>query len=154
MDHQSPNMVVPERAPAGVVWFVALVAMLPWLLALGHLAELPAEAARQDLADGHWWPGLGGALILGGVAVGLAAIASRVVAQRAPHLVASILVILAFVMGWVVRPLAWRHAPADLFAIERGKIWVVYLVLSVLGIILVAGVGLQRRGSSLKVPQR
>ena len=130
-----------------VVWLLALLATLPWLAALHHLGALPAEAARQDLADGRAWPGLLAAQIIGGTAVGLAVIGSWVIARRAPHLVAGVLLVLALVMGWVVRPLAWRHAPVDVFLIERGKIWVVWLALSVIGMGVVAGAGMLARHS-------
>lgn len=132
----------PEDTGATALWFLALLATLPWILALLHLGALPAEAARQDLADGSAWPGLHAARIIGGSAIGLAILGARVIARRAPHLVAGVLLVLAVIMGWVVRPMAWRHAPVDVFLIERGKIWVVWLGLSVLGIGLVAGVGL------------
>jgi hypothetical protein len=63
--------------------------------------------------------------------------------------VAGILLALALVMGWIVRPLAWRHAPVDvLLTIARGKIWVVWLALSMLGTVIVAAVGLVARRST------
>jgi lysophospholipase L1-like esterase len=130
------------------VWFFALLAMLPWLLALQHLGALPAEAARQDLADGRWWPGLLPAMVIGSGAVSLAIIGSWLLARRTPHLVAGVLILLALIMGWVVRPMAWRHAPVDVFLIERGKIWVVWFGLSVLGIGVVAAVGFLARRSA------
>ena len=138
---------------ATVVWFLALLATLPWLAALQHLGALPAEAARQNLADGAAWPGLLAARIIGGIAVGFTVVGAWVIARRAPHLVAGVLVALALVMGWVVRPLAWRHAPPDVFLIERGKIWVVWFMLSVIGMGLVAGAGLlARRSARLSAP--
>jgi hypothetical protein len=140
--------VARARKSGIVVWLLALVAMLPWLSALQHLGALPAEAARQQLADGRAWPGLITAQIMGGIALSLAAIGAWVLARRAPHLVAGVLVALAVVMGWVVRPLAWRRAPVDVFLIERGKSWVVWLALSVLGMGLVAGAGLLVRRSA------
>ena len=140
--------VTPTSAGVMVVWLLAVLATLPWLAALGHLGSLPAEAARQDLADGQAWPGLLAARIIGGMAVGLAILGSWVIARRAPHLVAGVLVVLALVMDWVVRPLAWRHAPVDVFLIERGKIWVVWLALSVLGMWVVAGAGIVARRSA------
>lgn len=139
MGERSRTTVTPTRAGATVVWLLALLAMLPWLAALQHLGTLPAEAARQDLADGQPWPGLRAARVVGGLAVGLAVIGAALIARRAPHLVAGLLVVLAVVMDWVVRPLAWRHAPVDVFLIERGKRWAVWLALSVLGMGLVAG---------------
>jgi hypothetical protein len=132
---------------AALVWFLALLAMLPWLAALEHLGALPAETARQDLTDGQAWPGLEAAQIIGGLALSLAVFSAWLIARRAPHIVVSVLVVLAAVMGWVVRPLAWRHAPPDVFLIERGKVWVVWLVISVLGMILVAGAGFLARRS-------
>jgi hypothetical protein len=95
------------------VWLVALLAMLPWLIALHHVVTLPSEAARQDLTDGRAWPGLLAAQMISGAAVGLAVVGTCLVARRAPQLVVGFLVVLALVMGWVVRPLLWRHAPAD-----------------------------------------
>ena len=53
---RSRTTVSPTRADATVVWLLAVLAMLPWLAALQHLGTLPAEAARQDLADGQPWP--------------------------------------------------------------------------------------------------
>jgi hypothetical protein len=135
-----------ERATA--VWLLAVLSTLPWIVALLHLGALPAEAARQDLADGRMWPGLLAALIIGGIAVGATVIGSWVLARRAPHLVAGVLLALALVMGWVVRPLGWRHAPVDVFIIERGKIWIVWLALSVLGTGIVAVAGLLARRSA------
>ena len=140
-------MTVPS-APVMVVWLLALLATLPWLAALHHLGALPAEAARQDLADGRAWPGLLAAQIIGCIAVCLTVVGSWVIARRAPHLVAGLLITLALFMGWVVRPLAWRHAPVDVFLIERGKIWVVWLALSVLGMGIVARAGLLARRSA------
>ena len=134
--------VIPTSARVTVVWLLVVLGTLPWLAALHHLGALPAEAARQDLADGPVWPGLLAAQIIGSIAVGLAVIGSWVIARCAPHLVAGVLIALALVMCWVVRPLAWRHAPVDVFLIERGKIWVVWLALSVLGTVIVAGAGL------------
>jgi hypothetical protein len=147
MGERSRTTVAPTRAGAPVVWLLAVLAMAPWLAALQHLGSLPAEAARQELADGQPWPGLLAARTVGAIAVGLAVIGSWLIARRAPHLVAGILMVLAVVMGWVVRPLAWRHAPVDVFLIERGKIWVVWLALSVFGMGLVAGAGLLARRS-------
>jgi hypothetical protein len=148
---RSRTTVSPTRADATVVWLLALLAMLPWLAALQHLGTLPAEAARQDLADGQPWPGLLTARVVGGMALGTAVIGAWLIAGRAPHLVAGLLVVLALVMGWVVRPLAWRHAPADVFLIERGKLWVAWLALSALGMGLVAGAGwLVRRSARLR----
>ena len=140
--------VAMPSARVMVVWVLALLATLPWLAALHHLGALPAEAARQDLADGRAWPGLLAAQIIGCIAIGLAVVGSWVIARRAPHLVAGVLMALALVMGWVVRPLAWRHAPVDVFLIERGKIWVVWLALSVFGIGIVAGAGMLARRSA------
>lgn len=140
--------VIPTSARVTVVWLLVVLGTLPWLAALHHLGALPAEAARQDLADGRVWPGLLAAQIIGGSAVGLAVIGSWVIARCAPHLVVGVLIALAPVMCWVVRPLAWRHAPVDVFLIERGKIWVVWLALSVLGMGLVAGVGWLTRHST------
>jgi hypothetical protein len=94
--------VAPTRAGATVVW---LLALLPWLAALQHLGTLPAEAARQNLADGQPWPGLLTARVVGVMAVGIAVIGACLIAPRAPHLVASLLVVLALAMGWIVRPL-------------------------------------------------
>jgi hypothetical protein len=125
-----------------MVWLLALVAMLPWLAALEHLRTLPAVAARRAGTDGLMWPGLLTAQIVGVIALALAVVATRWMARRAPHLVAGVLAALALVMGWVVRPLAWRHAPLDVFLIERGKIWVFWLGLSALGMVLVTGAGL------------
>jgi hypothetical protein len=137
----------PSRATA--VWFLAALSTLPWLAALEHLATLPTEAAKQDLADGGMWPGLLAAVIVGGIAIGVTLFSSWVLAQRAPHLVAGVLLALALVMGWVVRPLAWRHAPGDvLLILERGKIWVVWLALNLLGTVIVAAVGLLVRRSA------
>jgi hypothetical protein len=133
---------------ATAVWLLAVLGTLPWLAALEHLVALPAEAARQDLADGRMWPGLLAAEVIGGIAIGVTLLSSWVIARRAPHLVAGVLLALALVMGWIVRPLAWRHAPVDVFLIERGKIWVVWLALSVLGMAIVAAVGLLTRRSS------
>jgi hypothetical protein len=130
------------------VWLTALLAMLPWFLALSHLVTLPADAARQELTDGQVWPGLLAAQIIGGIALTLALVGAWVVARRAPHLVVGVLLVLALIMGWVVRPLAWRHAPVDVFLIERGKIWVVWLALSVLGMLLVTAVGVWARLSA------
>jgi hypothetical protein len=144
----SRSLDAPTRARATVVWLLALLAMLPWLAALQHLGTLPAEAAVQGLADGQRWPGLLAARIVGGLAVGLAVLGAWLTARRVPHLVAGILLALAVVMGWVVRPLAWRHAPPDVFLIERGKNWVVWLALSVIGMGLVAGAGLLVRRSA------
>lgn len=70
------------------------------------------------------------------------------IARRAPHLVVGVLMTLALVMGWVVRPLAWRHAPVDVFLIERGKTWVVWLALSVLGMGVVASAAMLARRSA------
>ena len=85
------------------------------------------------------------------MALGLAVIGAWLIAWRAPHLVAGLLVVLALVMGWLVRPLAWRHAPVDVFLIERGKLWVAWLALSALGMGLVAGAGwLVRRSARLR----
>jgi hypothetical protein len=148
MGERTRSTVTPTSAGVMVVWLLAVLGTLPWLVALHHLGALPAEAARQDLADGRAWPGLLAAQIIGGIAVGLAVTGSWVIARRAPHLVAGVLMALALVMGWVVRPLAWRHAPVDVFLIERGKIWAVWLALSVLGMGLVAGVGLLARRSA------
>jgi hypothetical protein len=134
--------------PAPAVWLLAVLSTLPWLAALQHLGELPAEAARQDLADGRMWPGLLAAEIIGGIAIGVTLLSSWVIARRAPHLVAGVLLALALVMGWIVRPLAWRHAPVDVFLIERGKIWVVWLALSVLGTAIAAAAGLLARRST------
>ena len=131
-----------------LVWLLALLATLPWLAALHHLGALPAEAARQDLADGRAWPGLLAAQIIGGTAVGVTLLSSWVIARRAPHLVAGVLLALTLVMGWIVRPLAWRHAPVDVFLIERGKIWIVWLALSVLGMAIVAAAGLLTQRST------
>ncbi len=148
---RSRTTVSPTRADATVVWLLALLAMLPWLAALQHLGTLPAEAARQDLADGQPWPGLLTGQVVGGMALGLAVIGAWLIARRAPHLVAGLLVVLALVMGGLVRPLAWRHAPVDVFLIERGKLWVAWLALSALGIGLVAGAGwLVRRSARLR----
>ena len=134
---------------ATAVWLLSVLSTLPWLAALAHLAALPAEAARQDLADGRMWPGLLAAEIIGGIAIGVTLLSSRGIARRAPHLVAGVLLALALVMGWVVRPLAWRHAPVDvLLTIERGKMWVVWLALSVLGMAIVAALGLLTRRSA------
>jgi hypothetical protein len=147
MDEPRRTGATPTDMGATALWFLAILAMMPWLLALLHLGALPTEAARQDLADGSAWPGLLDARIIGGSAIILAILGARVLARRTPHLVAGALIVLAVIMGWVVRPMAWRHAPVDVFLIERGKIWVVWLGLSVLGIGLVAGVGLLvRRG--------
>jgi hypothetical protein len=94
------------------------------------------------------WPGLLPAQIIGGIAVGVTLLSSWVIARRAPHLVAGILVALALVMGWIVRPLAWRHAPVDvLLTIERGKTWVAWFALSVLGMGIVTAAGLLARRS-------
>jgi hypothetical protein len=131
-----------------MVWLLALFAMLPWVVALEHLVTLPAEAARRAGAEGHGWPGLVAAQILGGVALIAAVVSSRWIARRAPHLVAGVLVVLAFIMGWVVRPMAWRHAPIDIFLFEDGKIWVFWLALSVLGVALVLSAGLLARRSA------
>jgi hypothetical protein len=148
-EDQSRTVAAVMRSGATVVWLLALLATLPWLSALQHLGTLPAEAARQGLADGQPWPGLLAAWIIGGIAIGVALIGAWLMARRAPHLVAGLLVVLAVVMGWVVRPLALRHAPVDVFLIERGKIWVVWLALSVVGMGLVAGAGLRvRRGGA------
>jgi hypothetical protein len=149
----SRTLVAGMRAGATVVWLLALLATLPWLAALQHLGTLPAEAARQELADGQPWPGLLAARIVGGIAIGVAVMGAWLIARRAPHLVAGVLVALAVVMGGVVRPLAWRHAPVDVFLIERGKSWAVWLALSVLGMGLVAGAGvLVRRSARLRAP--
>jgi hypothetical protein len=127
-----------------------VLSTLPWLAALEHLVTLPADAARQDLADGRMWRGLLAAEIIGGIAIGVTVLSSRVIARRAPHLVAGVLLALTLVMGWVVRPLAWRHAPVDVFLIERGKIWIVWLALSVFGTVLVAAAGLLARRTVIK----
>src|SRR5918999_763657 len=63
-----------KRATA--VWLLAVLRTLPWIAALQHLGALPAEAARQDLADGQMWPGLLPALIIGGIALGVTVISS------------------------------------------------------------------------------
>jgi hypothetical protein len=148
MAERTRATVAPTSDPATGVWLLAVLSILPWVAALGHLGGLPAEAARQDLADGRMWPGLLAAQIIGGTAVVLAVVSSWVIARRAPHLVAGVLIALALVMGWIVRPLAWQHAPADVFLIERGKIWVVWLGLSVVGIGIVAGAGFFARRSA------
>jgi hypothetical protein len=148
MGDRTRSAVTPTSARVTVMSLLAVLGTLPWLAALHHLGALPAEAARQGLADGRAWPGLLAAQIIGGVAVGLAVIGSWVIARRAPHVVAGVLMALALVMGWLVRPLAWRHAPVDVFLIERGKIWVVWLALSVLGMGLVAGAGWLARRSA------
>ena len=149
MDEATRTTVSSTSARATAVWLLAVLSTLPWVAALQHLVTLPAEAARQDLADGRMWPGLLAAEIIGGIAIGVTLLGSRVIARRAPHLVAGVLLALALVMGWVVRPLAWRHAPADvLLTIERGKIWVVWLALAVLGTVIVAAAGLLARRSA------
>jgi hypothetical protein len=131
------------------MWLLAVLSTLPWVAALDHLGALPAEAARQGLADGEAWPGLLAAQIIGATGVGFTLAGSWVIARRAPHLVVGILMILALVMGGIVRPVAWRHAPVDvLLMMERGKTWVVWLALSVLGMVIVAGVGLWVRRSA------
>jgi hypothetical protein len=151
MENQPRTAVGPTRAEATVVWLLALLAMLPWLAALQHLGTLPTEAARQDLADGQPWPGLRAARMVGGLAVGLTVIGAGLIARRAPHLVTGLLAVLALVMGWVVRPVAWRHAPVDVFLIERGQLWVVWLALSLLGMGLVGAAGwLIRRSTRLR----
>jgi hypothetical protein len=148
MREGSPTIPAAASARATIVWFLAALSALPWVAALERLAALPAEAARQDLADARMWPGLLPAEVIGGIAVGLALVGAWLIARRAPHLVSVVLLALALVMCWVVRPLAWRHAPADvLLTIERGKIWIVWLALSVLGMAIVAAVGLLTRRS-------
>ena len=138
-----------ESQRATAVWLLAVISTLPWVGALNHLRALPAEAARQDLANGQIWPGLLPALIIGGIALAVTVISSWVIARRAPHLVAGVLLVLALVMGWVVRPLSWQHAPVDvLLTIGRGKIWVVWLALSGLGMGIVAVAGFVARRSA------
>jgi hypothetical protein len=151
MEKRTRTTGAPTRAEATVVWLLALLAILPWLAALQHLGTLPTEGARLDLADGQPWPGLHAARIIGGLAVGLTVIGAGLIARRAPHLVTGLLAVLALVMGWVVRPVAWRHAPVDVFLIERGKLWVVWLALNVLGMGLVGAAGwLVRRSARLR----
>jgi hypothetical protein len=76
------------------------------------------------------------------VALGVAIVVLWVLARRAPYLMVGVLLALTLVMGWVVRPLAWKHAPADvLLSLSRGKIWVAWLALSAMGMALVAAVG-------------